>query len=68
VPADAPFRQKKILRAFGPKDCTLVHLILTWLFRHFHVPGHLLSSGRSSGSRIVLLSEPSHVAQRVTVA
>jgi hypothetical protein len=65
-PADAEpnqaFGQKKILRAESPKDCTLFRLVLKRFSRHHHVPVHLTPSGRSSDSRITLLSEPSHNA------
>jgi len=53
---------KKILRAFGPKDCTLVHLVLWRSIRYYHVPIDHTSSGRSSDLRINLLSAPSHFA------
>jgi hypothetical protein len=56
------FGQKKILRAFSPKDCTLVHLVLRRSIRHHRVPVNLTSSGRSSDSRITLLSAPSRFA------
>ena len=60
--------KKKILRAFGPKDCTLIYLILTAVHPAFPRTGHLNPSGRSSDSRINLLSRPSRRNLAATVA
>jgi len=54
--------QKKIPRALSPKDCTLVHLVLQRFIGYLLAPIPQQASGRSSDSRIFLLSEPSHFA------
>ena len=51
--------QKKIPRADGPKDCTRVHLVLSPGLSGISTYRYPERSGRSSGSRIVLLSMPS---------
>ena len=56
------FPQKKIPRAKSPKDCTLVHLILQRFIGYLSHRFPKTTSGRFSGSRIILLSAPSHLA------
>lgn len=58
--------QKKILRANSSKDCTLFHFILSKTSPGaFHTSGNLPNlQGRSSDSRINLLSEPSRFKKR----